>query len=263
MRPIHTLTKDIVAGLRGFLFDLDDTLLDHGKLLPEALGALYRLRDAGFELYAVTGRPAAWGAVVVHQWPIAGAIAENGAVALVRDAAGRVTIDDPLKADERQQRRAALDAIVRELRREHGELEPTDDVWQRISDYTFDIGEHRRLSPEVVLRASNAARALGATTLVSSVHLHVSLDRADKATGTLRVLGARHGLDPVTILSSYAFIGDSENDGACFAAFKTTLGVKNLAGRPTLLPRFQTTKERAEGFVEAAELLLARRAELW
>lgn len=262
MRPLHTLDKASVTRLRGLLFDLDDTFLEHTRLLPEALGALYRLREAGLELFAVTGRPAAWGAVALHQWPIDGAITENGAIALLRDGK-RVVLDDPLGPTRRAERRRALLGIVEALRSEHAELEPTDDVWQRISDYTFDIGEHRRVEPAVVLRARDAARAAGAATLTSSVHLHVTLDRADKATGTLRVLCALRGLDPVRVLKDYAFIGDSENDGACFAAFETTLGVKNLAGRPTLLPRFQTTKARAEGFVEAAELLLARRAELW
>lgn len=262
MRPLDTLSKTTAARLRGLLFDLDDTFLEHGRLLPEALAALYRLREGGLELFAVTGRPAAWGAVALHQWPIDGAITENGAIALLRDGK-RTLLDDPLGPTLRAERRQALLAIVEGLRGEHPELEPTDDVWQRISDYTFDIGEHRKVEPAVVARARDAARAAGAATLTSSVHLHVTLDRADKATGTLRVLCALRGLDPVAVLTSYAFIGDSENDGACFAAFQTTLGVKNLAGRPTLLPRFQTTKARAEGFIEAADLLLARRSDLW
>ena len=77
-----------------------------------------------------------------------------------------------------------------------------------------------------------------------------------------RVLGKLHGLDPFRALSAYAFIGDSENDAACFGVFRLTLGVRNLSGRPTLGPRFRTGGERAEGFIEAADLLLARRAEL-
>jgi hypothetical protein len=63
-------------------------------------------------------------------------------------------------------------------------------------------------------------------------------------------------------LTRYAFIGDSENDAACFAAFRLTLGVGNLSGRPTLPPRFRVQGERSRGFVEAAEGLLARRRKL-
>lgn len=261
MQTLDAISKDAVAKLRGFLFDLDDTLLDHGRLLPEALAALYRLHESGLELFAVTGRPAGWGAVALHQWPIDGAIAENGAIALRREGK-RVLLDDPLDAEERTERRAQLMAIVARLRTLYPELQAADDAWQRISDYTFDIGEHRQVPGELVARVRKSAHELGATTTASSVHLHVSLDRADKASGSVRVLSQLYGLDPFRVLSAYAFIGDSENDAACFAAFRLTLGVRNLRGRPTLGPRFQTRGERAQGFIEAADLLLARRAEL-
>ena len=132
MQTLAAISKEAVAKLRGFLFDLDDTLLEHGRLLPEALGALYRLHDAGLELFAVTGRPAGWGAVVAHQWPIDGAITENGAIALRREGQ-RVLLDDPLDARSRVERRAQLAAIVEQLCAAHPELQAADDTWQRIS----------------------------------------------------------------------------------------------------------------------------------
>lgn len=262
MQSIEALSAECVAKLRGLLFDLDDTFLEHSQLVPEALAALYALKRAGFELLAVTGRPSGWGGAIAQQWPIDAAVAENGAIAVVRSGA-RVVLDDPLEPLARARRRDALLAVVERLRALHPELAPTDDVWQRVSDFTFDIGEHRRVEPAVVARARQSARALGAFTIASSVHLHVTLDGADKASGALRVLAKLHGLDPAVSLVRYAFIGDSENDAACFAAFRATIAVKNLSGHPTLLPAFQTRAPRAEGFVEAAELLLARKAELW
>ncbi len=259
MQPASALSAERVRGLRGLLFDLDDTLLDHGRLLPSALSALERMRAAGLELFAVTGRPAGWGAVITHQWPIDGAITENGGIAIVRDGA-RVTLRDSVEPHERERPKAELAARVSVLRREHPELVPSDDVWQRLTDYTFDIGEHQRVPREIVLRVRRRAHELGAATIASSVHLHVSIDRADKASASCRLMAALYGLDPFRVLSSYAFIGDSENDAACFNAFQVSFGVKNLSGRPTLSPRFVTQGERAAGFVEAAELLLARRA---
>jgi hypothetical protein len=47
MQPFERAEDEWLRPLRGLLFDLDDTLLDHGRLLPEALGALYRLHEAG------------------------------------------------------------------------------------------------------------------------------------------------------------------------------------------------------------------------
>lgn len=260
MLPFERAPLPWLESLRGLLFDLDDTLLDHGRLLPEALSALYRLKDAGFELYAVTGRPASVGSVVTHHWPIDGAVAETGAI-LYERVGPRVVMYDTA-GEARPLRRERLAAAVATLRQDFPELEPSDDVEGRFSDFTFDIGEHRTVAPELVTRVLERARALGLSTSTSSIHLHVSLDRADKASGVVRLLGRRTGLDPSTILQRYAFIGDSENDAACFAAFRVTIGVGNLRGRPTVPPRFKVQGQRAEGFVQAAELLLARRREL-
>src|SRR5471030_636438 len=93
MLPIAKLPELAPLWLRGLLFDLDDTLLDHSQLSEAAYSALFRLREAGFESYAVTGRPAGWAAVIARQWPIDGAVAENGALAFVADARGLHTLD--------------------------------------------------------------------------------------------------------------------------------------------------------------------------
>ncbi|MEP7051534.1 MAG: HAD-IIB family hydrolase [Pseudomonadota bacterium] len=255
MLPILELPTVAAAGLRGLLFDLDDTLLDHSKLSEAAYSALFRLREAGFELYAVTGRPAGWAAVIVNQWPITGAVAENGAVAFHANEHGLHTLD-AASAAERERRTQALAALCGELRREFPDLVPADDVPLRRTDYTFDIGEHQRVAPERVRTVRLFAEARGASTLASSVHLHVSFDRADKASGAVRLIRLLQNLDPSAILMRYAFIGDSENDASCFAAFRYSIGVRNLSGRPTLAPRFITTRERGAGFVEAAQALI-------
>jgi len=261
MQPFERAPDSWIHDLTGLLFDLDDTLLDRGRLLPPALDALYRLHEAGLELYVVTGRPASWGAVLAHQWPLTGAVTENGAIGF-EHRAGRIVLHDPIDPAERERRRSRLLRTAEALASQYPELKPTDDVAGRISDYTFDIGEHEKLEPQLVARIRTSARALGATTTISSVHLHVSFDPADKASGTVRLIQRRTGLDPVRVLTRYAFIGDSENDAACFAAFRLTLGVGNLSGRPTLPPRFRVRGERSRGFVEAAEGLLARRRKL-
>jgi len=255
MLPVSALASLVPGRLRGLLFDLDDTLLDHSKLSEAAYSALFRLREAGFECYAVTGRPAGWAAVIVNQWPIQGAVAENGAIAFHADHAGLHTLD-PVPALERQARHSALSTLCTELHREFPELVAADDVPLRRTDFTFDIGEHQRVPFERVSAVRRFAEARGASTLSSSVHLHVSFDRTDKASGVVRLIHALQGVDPSAILSRYAFIGDSENDASCFAAFRHSIGVRNLSGRPTLAPRYLTTRERGAGFVEAAQALI-------
>ncbi len=255
MLPISALPRLVPNRLRGLLFDLDDTLLDHSRLSEAAYSALFRLREAGFECYAVTGRPAGWAAVIVNQWPIQGAVAENGALAFYTDEDGLHALD-PIPALERLRRKQALAALCAEIQNEFPELVPTDDVSLRRSDFTFDIGEHQLVPKDRILALRRFAEARGASTLASSVHVHVSFDHADKAAGVVRLIHTLAELDPTAILSRYAFIGDSENDASCFAAFRQTIGVRNLSGRPTVGPRFITSRERGAGFVEAAQALI-------
>jgi hydroxymethylpyrimidine pyrophosphatase-like HAD family hydrolase len=257
VKPLSSISADELSKLRGLAFDLDDTFLDHGRLVTRALDALYRLKSAGLELFAVTGRPASWGAIATHQWPIDGAVTENGAISFFRDGA-RVRGFDRLLPEEREGRRVELSRRVAELRRKLPGLVPADDVSGRISDFTFDIGEYQKLPRDAVLTARRTAESLGLAVMTSSVHLHVSLDRADKASGFLRFVSDRCGVEPTRARSSYAFIGDSDNDAACFAAFRVTIGVANLSGRQTVPPRYRTMGSRADGFVEAADALLAR-----
>ena len=255
MLPISALPTLLPNQLRGLLFDLDDTLLDHSRLTEAAYSALFRLREAGFECYAVTGRPAGWAAVIVNQWPIQGAVAENVALAFFSDDGGLKTLDAVLPP-ERRRRQQALAELCGELQNEFPELVPSDDVTLRRSDFTFDIGEHQLVPKDRVAALRRFAEARGATTLASSVHVHVSFDRADKASGVVRLIHELAEVDPSAILSRYAFIGDSENDASCFAAFRHSIGVRNLSGRPTVTPRFITTRERGAGFVEAAQALI-------
>lgn len=255
MLPIAALSASARGQLSGLLFDLDDTFLDHSQLSEAAYSSLFRLREAGFECYAVTGRPAGWAAVVAQQWPIQGAVAENGALGFHYDAGGLHT-HDCVAAPERARRSLALATLCDEVRVEFPDLIPADDVPLRRTDFTFDIGEQQRVSGERVNEVRRFVEARGASTLASSVHLHVSFDRTDKAAGALRLLRALTGVDPTRALSNYAFIGDSENDASCFAAFRHSIGVQNLSGRPSLAPRYRTSTERGAGFVQAAEALI-------
>jgi HAD superfamily hydrolase (TIGR01484 family) len=244
--------------LRGVCFDLDDTVLDDGRLSVAALDALYRLRGAGLILVGATGRPAAWGQVLARQWPVSGMVTENGIITLVQRQ-GRIEVLDRLTAAERQARRGLLGTLVAELRQTFPELEPSDDVMGRLADYSFDIAESKVVPRETVEAASELARKRGARVVESSIQLHVSYDADDKASGVMRFLGLAHGMDATAATYRFAFIGDSENDASCFAAFHLSFGVANLRGRPSLWPRYRAAAHKGAGFVEIADALLAAR----
>jgi HAD superfamily hydrolase (TIGR01484 family) len=258
MKPLRAMSPTEAARLRGLLFDLDDTFLDHGRLTLPAYEALARLASAGLRLGIITGRPAGYGHVLLRQWPIDFAVTENGGVAFVNEG-GRPRRSDRFQPAERKQHRQRLAVIADEIARSFG-LAPSEDNDLRLGDYSLDIGEFVRPEPDAVRGAEQLARAHGVYTVRSSIHLHLSCSAEDKASGVVRVLHEVFGEDPSATLGRYAFIGDSENDAACFAAFHTTIGVANLSGRPTVAPSYITESQRALGFAETADTLLRLRA---
>ena len=258
MRPVEALSREEGARIEGLLFDLDDTLLSHGLLTRAAYGALWDLHDAGTKLVAVTGRPSSWGELVVRQWPIDAATTENGAVAVVREGK-RVVRVDPCDSDERARRRAKLEALAGEMAERMPDLKPSDDRSGRVSDFTWDIGENESVPAERVALAQSIIADHGARSSHSSVHLHATYDGDDKASGTLRLLAARFGLDAGAARFRFAFVGDSGNDRACFSTFDTTFGVANVRRSIESLavpPRWVASKEMGEGFAEIARALL-------
>jgi HAD superfamily hydrolase (TIGR01484 family) len=258
MLALSQMPEGEAQGLLGLFFDLDDTFLSEGQMSERAFEALFRLRDSGLVLVALTGRPSPWGEVLAQLWPVAGVISENGALAHFKSGL-RVEARDPLSSKLRDERVLRLRRVVAQVREVVPNLPPSDDAHGRVSDFTFDIGEFNRATREEIELASSTAEALGARTTRSSVHLHVTFDQEDKATGAVRFLSAQ-GYDSTRILRRFAFIGDSQNDAPCFAAFRTTIGVHNLRGQFSVLPRYQTGASRSQGFVEAAEYLVRTRS---
>ncbi len=261
MKPLRHLTTEEAGALRGVCFDLDDTLLDHGRLREETYSALFRLVEAGLVLYGVTGRPAGWGEVLARLFPVKAIVSENGAIVCALEA-GRVVVRDSVDADTRRQRDARLRDLLVGFREHFPDFEPADDVRARISDRTFDIGEFRQVPPARVAEATRYLSDRGARVFVSSVHLHATFDYADKASGAVQLLARDSGLDATRVRHAFAYLGDSENDAACFAAFHVSIGVANLRGRPTLRPRYVTAAPMGRGVAEAAAAILSLRRKL-
>jgi hydroxymethylpyrimidine pyrophosphatase-like HAD family hydrolase len=257
LKPLAALDPDEARRIVGVVFDLDDTLLDHGALGEAAYGALFRLREAGLRLVACTGRPAGWGEVLARQWPIDAVVVENGAVAFVVEPGPprRVAVVDPLPPAERRPRREALLRLAREVAARFPGVGLADDNDARRTDVTLDIGEHRRVAADTIQAIVAMARSRGVRTLVSSIHLHLSLETDDKASGTIRLLVGRFGEDATSARSRHAFVGDSANDAAAFAAFSLSFGVSNVLAQLrglTVPPRYLAPAPMGAGFAAIA-----------
>lgn len=259
MLPVAELAAH-AAPLRGVFSDVDDTLTHAGIVVPEAYAAIARARAAGLRVVLVTGRPAGWAEVLASVWPVDAAIAENGGVAYYKreGQVHRLHFDpgDPA-ADA-----ARLAALAEEILRELPFARRSDDGRLRLTDVAFDVGETQHLPPEQVEAIVARCRALGARTLVSSVHAHACFHGADKALMAARVAEVLWGEPPDEVAAHYAFIGDSPNDQAAFAFFTASIGVANVARflpqlRPP--PRYVTESPCGHGFAEAIDVLLGAR----
>jgi HAD superfamily hydrolase (TIGR01484 family) len=261
VQPLSSLEPEEARRLSGLLFDLDDTVLSHGVLTRTAYDALWSLREARLKLVAVTGRPCGWGEVLARQWPIDGCVTENGAVYLVREGAG-IARRDPCDVEERSARRVRLAQLVERVREAVPEARLTDDVDARRSDVTWDVGERVRLPEDRVRAVAAEIAAAGARSSRSSVHLHATFDADDKASGALRFCARELGEDAGGAVWRFAFAGDSGNDAACFAAFRTTFGVANVRTsleRLSVPPRYVAARAMGEGFADIAAEILRKR----
>lgn len=258
MKPLAALTAEDVAPIAGLVFDLDDTVLDHGSLSEAAYSALFRMKEAGLRLIGSTGRPYGWADLLGRQWPVDAMVAENGAAALVRTADGQHrSLIFPSSG-----RREDLLALAEELVARFPSARITDDNAARVADVTIDIGERCRVSPADIHAMHAIARARNVVTVASSVHFHLSYETPDKAAGTVRVLGEAFGEDATAARRRYAFVGDSGNDATAFAGFQLTFGVANVRASGaslTRMPRFIAPSAMGRGFVEIASALVGRR----
>jgi len=261
MRPLACLEREEAQRIEGLFFDLDDTVLSHGVLTREAFDALWSLHAAGLRLVAVTGRPSGWGEVIARQWPIDGAVTENGAVHVVRDGKGVALLFDG-SPEEVAARHALLADLVVHVKQSLPHVMLSDDAHARRADVAWDIGERVTLAASDVDALARIVVDAGARTTRSTVHLHATFERDDKASGAVRFANARFGTDAAVTLGRWAFAGDSANDAACFSAFATTFGVANVrayVSRLSVPPRYVAEAERGAGFAEIARTLLALR----
>jgi len=253
----------VAARLRGIFCDVDDTLTHEGVLVPAAYEAIARATAAGLRVVAVTGRPAGWAEVFACTWPLAGAIAENGAFAVRRASDGkgveRMTWDD---ADTCHAQGAKLRALADDLVRDIPGARLADDQWLRRCDVAFDIGETQQLPRPTVDAICARIRAAGARCITSSVHAHAFFGDHDKAAICARAARAWWDVDLDITRDDWLFVGDSPNDQPCFAYFPVAAGVANVRrylDRLAPPPAYVADAEGGYGFAEIVDVVLEAR----
>ncbi len=263
--PIADIPVSLCRGLAYLFTDIDDTLTSGGLLPDGSYAALWALHRAGIRVVPVTGRPAGWCDHIARMWPVAGVIGENGAFYFAYDReARRMRREYTQNEEERHRGRDALEKVKSEvLARVPGCAVAADQPY-RIADLAVDFREDvPPLGAEAVDRICAAARRHGAVCKVSSIHVNCWYGDYDKMSCLREFLRREEGRGLPEMQEEIVFVGDSPNDEPGFREFRHSIGVANIReflGRLVHGPRYITDNEAAEGFSEAASIILRRRA---
>jgi HAD superfamily hydrolase (TIGR01484 family) len=282
MRPLSSWPVEDRRRVHGVFTDIDDTLTAEGAITPEALAALGALQAAGLPVIAVTGRPVGWSEPFARAWPVQAIVAENGAVALVREqavlassfagatyspASGHTsgyTIKKLYLQDAvtREGNFARMQEVARRIVAEVPGATLAQDSAGRETDIAIDHSEFCQLPASAIRQVVATMQAAGMQATVSSIHINGWFGEHDKLAGARWILRALTGRDLDDEIETWAYIGDSTNDQCMFERFAQSVGVANIARfapQLTHLPRYITPSERGAGFAEMAQALLAAR----
>jgi HAD superfamily hydrolase (TIGR01484 family) len=260
-RPWCELTDADASCVVGVLTDIDDTLTTAGAITPDALAALVALKAAGLPVIAITGRPMGWSAPFARTWPIDAIVAENGAVALFRDA-DSLAIEYAQDAPTRARNAQRLAEVAARVRREVAGATLARDSGGRVTDIAIDHAEFAHLSPAQIDAVVAVMRAEGMNATVSSIHVNGWFGAHTKLTGARWIVQRLLQRELEAERERWVYVGDSTNDQLMFGHFPLSVGVANLmdfAPALTTWPRYLTEGARGAGFAEVAQRLLRRR----
>ena len=257
-RPLREAPLQALRSLHGVITDIDDTLTRDGQIESTALQALHALHAAGVPVIAITGRPLGWSEPFAREWPLAALVAENGAVALVRQGTQVLTEfvqDPPTRAHHARRLQAAAQRILREV---PGAVLARDSAG-RVTDIAIDHSEFTHLSPQGIASVVEVMRQEGMTATVSSIHINGWFGEHSKWSGAQWMLRRLFGRDLEQELAHWVYVGDSTNDQVMFEHFSHSVGVANIRRFEkdlVHLPEYVALGDRGAGFAEMAALIL-------
>jgi HAD superfamily hydrolase (TIGR01484 family) len=260
-RPWSEAPTTTLAAVQGVMTDIDDTLTRDGAIEPAALAALQDLDAAGLPVVAITGRPLGWSLPFAKVWPVRAIVAENGAVAVLREGAQLLT-EYAQDAATRAANRARLQAVAAQVLREVPGATLAQDSPGRVTDIAIDHSEFTRLPPEQIGQVVALMQAAGMNATVSSIHINGWFGQHTKWSAAQWMLRRLFGRELLGEIDRWLYVGDSTNDQLMFQHFALPVGVANLkrfAAELKVWPAYITQAERGEGFAEVTQALLAAR----
>jgi HAD superfamily hydrolase (TIGR01484 family) len=257
---LHPFSFAAAKRIVGVFTDIDDTLTTDGVITPDALAALGSLRAAGVHVIPITGRPVGWSEPFAIQWPVDAIVAENGAVALVREGVKQLT---KLYQQDEQSRAAnfvRMQRVAQRILREVPGAVLARDSAGRETDIAIDHSEFVQLPAAHVAEVVRLMRQEGMKATVSSIHINGWYGEHNKLSGARWIVHDLLGRDLDAEIDRWVYVGDSTNDVLMFEHFPHSVGVANILRFVAELshpPRYITPSERGAGFAEVAQAVLA------
>jgi hypothetical protein len=260
---ITTLPIDRLRNVTGVFFDIDDTFSSSGKILAPAYTALWALKQAGYKVVPITGRPAGWCDHIARMWPVDAVVGENGAFYFrVDDESGSFVkrfVDDD---HTRRVKREKLRLIGKEILEKVPGTALASDQNYREADLAVDFCEDvPRLSWDAIDGICSIFKTHGATCKVSSIHVNGWFGNYSKLDMTRTLVRELWNMDLETDKHRFVYLGDSPNDEPMFQFFPLSVGVNNVLAftdRMTFLPAYVTSRDGGEGFAETVDLMLKK-----
>jgi len=257
MKEIASFPNNVAKNLIAVFMDIDGTLTNDGKLLPEAYGALWRLKRLGLRVVPVTGRPAGWCDLIVRQWPVDAVIGENGAFVfwLEGKKLRRLFHHAVANPDMKPKLEEVKEVILKSI--------PGSRVAAGYDYSLFDLPidfreEEPDLGFEVAEKIREVFEKLGASAKVSDIHVNGWFGDYNKLAMARLFVDKVWAEDLEKNENHYAFCGDSPNDEPMFSFFSNSVAVANIA--PFIknlrsLPTYITKAEGGLGFKEFVDII--------
>ena len=208
----------------------------------------------------VTAAPAGWCDQMARMWLIDGVIGENGGLFFRRAAEKHGVAREFWHGGEKRREIAdRLAAIARKIVAASPSAVLAEDQPVRLASLAFPIA-----NSEVERQAIVAAlrKAIADVTL-NNLWILVWIGGYDKLTMARRVLANYYGLDIEADREAVMYCSDSTNEAPTFGHFGDTVGVSTVRrylSEIPVPPRWITRGPGGDGFVEAANAVIASRA---
>lgn len=259
LRDLSLLSEEKVCPLEYVLTDVDDTITTNGKLMPEALQALYNLSENGFKVICVTGGSAGWGDTYLRQWPVEAVVSESGAVSLYRENGVIKHYVHPSIVQEGYAERSRL--LIEKVLKEVPGSKLSSDQFARLYDIAFDHGsEPPYLDKDQIQKVVGICQEFGAETAVSSIHVNAWFGQYDKKRGALSFFRDILGIDEAAFKRMCCYCGDAPNDQVMFSYLPLTFGVGNVLEHIAEFhdfPSYVSQGKYGKGFSQIAAALIA------